>query len=254
MKQMDFTVTEVPLAYYRKHSKGYSLVVKGRHKHGLTLIIKGELEMTIQGKVICATPGDIILQRQGDEYRLDARGDAGVEYVVITYSVDRERELLDVLPDRLFSSEHLGRYRHAFENAARVFGSYNICEKPLLCALVQEIMCNIINDCYSYSSVSSNPVEYAKRYIEQYYGCDLSADNIAAVVGLSPSYLRTLFQKSENESPIHYLNRIRIERAKEMLSSRMFSLGEVASACGFKNVYYFNRVFKSFTGTPPGKY
>ena len=83
---------------------------------------------------------------------------------------------------------------------------------------------------------------------------DLTSEHIAAVVGISPSYLRSLFQKSEGISPIRYLNRIRVERAKEMLSSGMFALSEVSTACGFQNVYYFNRVFKSHVGTPPGKY
>ena len=90
--------------------------------------------------------------------------------------------------------------------------------------------------------------------MDQYFDCPLSIENIAAVVGLSSSYLRTLFQKSENESPNHYLNRVRIEHAKQMLLSEMFTIDEVAYACGFQNVYYFNRVFKKFTGITPGKY
>ena len=78
--------------------------------------------------------------------------------------------------------------------------------------------------------------------------------DISASVGFSPSYLRALFAERVGESPMHYLNRIRIEHAKEMLSSRVFTLGEIASACGFQNEYYFNSVFKKITGVPPGKY
>jgi AraC-like DNA-binding protein len=39
-----------------------------------------------------------------------------------------------------------------------------------------------------------------------------------------------------------------------MIRSGIFTLQEVAQSCGFRNEYYFSRVFKQYTGTPPGKY
>jgi AraC-like DNA-binding protein len=255
MQELDFTVTRVPIAYYRNYPKGYSLTMKSRSSHGLTLILKGELEMTLPDRKITACAGDILLQRSGDAYGLYCPSDSGVEYVVISYQVDCEEALLSLLPDRFFATEHLNRYRHAFENVTRVFSSFGVCHKPLLRALVQEILCNIIRDNYpNILSFEKNPVEHAKQYMGQYFNRDLTADHIASVVGVSPSHLRALFQKSEGISPIRYLNRVRVERAKEMLSSGMFALSEVADACGFQNVYYFNRVFKTHVGIPPGKY
>ena len=255
MKETDFTVTNVPIARYRKYPQGSSLVMKSRSFYGLTLILSGEMEMTIEGKTLVATPGDILLQRAKDTYRLDVKKEGGAEYIVISYQAEPEETLLELLPSRLFSSEHLNRYRHACENIARVFESYGVCHKPLLRSLVQEILCTVIRDHYpNILSSEKNPVEYAKQYMEQYFNRDLTSEHIAAVVGTSPSYLRSLFQKSEGISPIRYLNRIRVERAKEMLSSGMFALWEVADACGFQNVYYFNRVFKNHVGVPPGKY
>lgn len=255
MRENDFTVTQVPIAHYRNYSKGYALTIKNRKFHGLTLILSGQLKMTLAERTITAVPGDVLLQRAGDAYRLEATEPSGAEYIVISYEVDDAEALLSLLPDRIFSLEHLSRYRHAFENVARVFGSYGICHKPLLRSLVQEILCNIIRDHYPIIlSSEKNPVEYAKQYMEQYFNRDLTSEHIASVVGVSPSHLRALFQKNEGISPIRYLNRIRVERAKELLASGMFALSEIADACGFQNVYYFNRVFKKHVGVPPGKY
>ncbi len=255
MKEIDFTVTDVTFAYKRHYDKGYIFRASKRPKHGLTLITSGKFEMLINGEKHIATQGSIIMQRRGDKYKLIAPDECGVEYIVISYDVTPEDELLTLMPDRLFRTDHFGRYLHAFERAAHLFGSVGICNKTLLRTLVQEILCNIIDD---YSSMllytPRNPVENAKRYIEQHFNRPLNVERIAAAVGLSPSYLRTLFRKSENESPNHYLNRIRIKHAKEMLYSEMFTISEIASACGFQNVYYFSRVFKKFTGFPPGKY
>ncbi len=255
MKEIDFTVTDVAFAYKRHFDKGHVFTASKRAAHGLTLILSGELELTMNGEKHIATQGAIIMQRQGDSYKLTTLSEGGVEYIVISYYVTPEEEFLGHMPDRLFYSEHFGRYRHAFENATRLFTSTGVCNKTLLRALVQEILCNIMDEHYSMLLYTQRDlIEYAKRYMEQYFNSPLSVENIASVVGLSPSYLRTLFRKSENESPNHYLNRIRIRHAEEMLNSKMFTISEIASACGFQNVYYFSRVFKKFTGFPPGRY
>lgn len=255
MKETNFSVTEVPFAFYRQRNDGYRLMKNNRSSNGLTLILSGEMEITYPQSSATLHAGDIILQHRGDSYSLHVASPKGVEFIVISYHAEPTDTVFSLLPDRLFHTEHQSRYRNAFETAVRIHASRGLCHETLLCALVQEILCNIILESYPAGlSNSPHPVAYAKRYIEEFYGNDLSAEDIAAVVGISPSYLRTLFKKSEGESPIHYLNRIRIDRAKEMLSSNMFSQEEVATACGFQNVYYFSRVFKNFTGISPGKY
>lgn len=255
MQDNKFTVTDVPFAFYRQREAGYRLMKNNRSSNGLTLILSGELEITYPHKTATLRAGDIILQHQGDSYSLSASSPEGVEFIVISYHAEPMDAVFSLLPNRIFHTEHLSRYRNAFETTVRIHALRGICHETLLCALVQEILCNMICEAYpALLSDNKDPVEYAKRYIEEFYGNDISATDIAAVVGLSPSYLRTMFKKREGESPIHYLNRIRIDRAKEMLSSNMFTQEEIAAACGFQNVYYFSRVFKSFTGVSPGKY
>ena len=54
-------------------------------------------------------------------------------------------------------------------------------------------------------------------------------------------------------SPIKDLNKMRVERAKVMLLTSDMKLGEIAQILGFKNEYYFSKVFKRTEGIPPGK-
>ena len=253
MNEKRFTVTDVRFAFYRNYNENYRLMKKNRTSNGLTLILSGEMEISYPERKEVLHAGDIILQRAGDSYSLSSS--TGVEFIVISYHAEPQETVFELLPDRICHTEHLNRFHNDFEKATRIHSFRGICHETLLCALVQEILYNLIRENYPLMlSRERNPVAYAKLYIEEFFGNDLSAENIAAVVGISPSYLRTLFKKSEQESPIHYLNRIRIEHAKEMLSSKMFRLDEVAATCGFQNVYYFSRVFKSFTGISPGKY
>ena len=254
MENADFTVTSVRFSYIRKYAPPYVLQMKQRPNHGLTLVLSGSLEMLLDGHAYIARAGDMLLQRANDSYRLSA-GENGTEYVVISYSVKDDATLLPLLPDRLFTPEHFGRLQSAFLTTARLYEEGGVCHKPLLCALVQEILCGIIREnAPLFFHGEQSPVYYAKKYMDEYYHRPLSAENVAAVVGLSPSHLRALFREAGEESPIRYLNRVRIEHAKEMIASGMFHLDEIAAACGFSSVYYFSRVFKSYVGVPPGKY
>ena len=257
MDEYDFHVGEVLFAYHRKYSPGTSLQMKGRRAHGLTLVLAGELRISFSdGNVQNACEGDIILQQQNDVYCLEAVGDAPTEYIVISYLTQENYFPQTILPAcRVFSPDHHRRYRDAFLRAAETFGTSTVCGGPLLRALVQQILCHIIREHYVRTiSYKDNPIERARLFIDEAFDKDIGVGEIAAAACCSPSHLRTLFRRAYGESPVHYLNRMRIEHAKEMLSSNLFRLDEIATACGFQNVYYFSRVFKSYVGVPPGKY
>ena len=55
-------------------------------------------------------------------------------------------------------------------------------------------------------------------------------------------------------SPIRYLNRLRIEKAKEFMRTNAVNISEAALAVGFDNIYYFSRLFKQLEGMSPSAY
>lgn len=248
----NFTVTDVAFCYYKKVSSSYSLEINNRSHCGLTLILSGEMKFISKKEELIASCGDIIIQKKGDNYRLEANG-TEVEYIVMSYSSEPEDVFFDM--GRVYHSNHIMRYADAFSRVADTYFYLGVSYKPMIRALAQEIICNIIRDKESdIVSDVKNPAIAAKYYIEEYSGNFLSSSDIAKAAGCSESHLRQLFRKTYGMSPNKYLNLIRIERAKKMLSSNLFTIGEIATLCGFKNVYYFSRVFKEVTGTTPGKY
>ena len=250
----DFSVTEVAFAYYKKICAPYSKLITNRPHYGLTLVETGALTVEIDGKEYHAQKGDVIIQHKGDTYTLKA--DVDTEYYVISYSCSCEGDFGKILPPvRIFKPERHFRYMDYFKNTANIYFSDGICSAPLLRSVVQGILCNMIRESFpKVLSSAKNPVVAAIYYIEEYSSHFLTSDDIASAAGCSQSHLRYLFRKSHGESPMHYLNRVRVERAKEMLATNMFTLSDIAIACGFRNVYYFSRVFKEFTGVSPGKY
>lgn len=68
------------------------------------------------------------------------------------------------------------------------------------------------------------------------------------------SYFKKLFLAKYKMPPSAYVNKLRMEYAKEALITGLYSVTEIAEACGFENVYYFSRKFKETVGVPPTRY
>ena len=94
----------------------------------------------------------------------------------------------------------------------------------------------------------------AIEYISQHYNKNITNDALAAITGLSTVYFRKLFTSIMGVSPITYVHRFRIEKAKEMLKSDYGTLSDIAQSLGYPSLYDFSRDFKKHVGVAPSKY
>lgn len=98
-------------------------------------------------------------------------------------------------------------------------------------------------------------VEQVRAYLEAHYNNPvLSLNLVADMVNLSPGYLGKLF-KSITDIPFNnYLNEIRLEKAKELLSTTDIPASEICEKIGILNVTYFSTLFKKTYGISPSQY
>jgi len=94
----------------------------------------------------------------------------------------------------------------------------------------------------------------AINYIHNNFERDLSLGDIAKFVFLSPSYFTRAFKEETGMSPINYLLKVRIERAKELLADTSLKISDIALNVGFSNQQRFNEMFKKYTGVTPLQY
>lgn len=105
----------------------------------------------------------------------------------------------------------------------------------------------------SANSEATNTVKKVLRIIRHEYASVLSLDCLAERTGLTPSYLSTLFKQETGENLIKYITDYRLKQACAMLEEGSTKVNQVAKACGYDNVSYFNRIFKAHYGITPSK-
>ncbi len=91
------------------------------------------------------------------------------------------------------------------------------------------------------------------RLLEETYLDNLPISAYAAASHVSVNTFRRAFQKHFGISPLKYRNKLRIERAKELLAEGDTTVGEAAYAAGFDNVGYFCRYYRREVGETPSE-
>ncbi|MGL6198134.1 MAG: response regulator [Lachnospiraceae bacterium] len=101
---------------------------------------------------------------------------------------------------------------------------------------------------------SNNAVEKAKAYITENFTSDLSLENLAKEIGISPYYLSRLFKELEGINYIDYLTALRMDYAKKELSESEKSIKEICRDAGYSDPNYFSRIFKKWVGFTPTEF
>ena len=97
-------------------------------------------------------------------------------------------------------------------------------------------------------------IEISKAYIDKYYMQNLNIDKMAEIIGYSNSYFSRLFKKTEGVGFSIYLQKVRIEKSKELILNKDKSLYDISEEVGFDNYSYYSKIFKDIEGISPREY
>ncbi|CAN7715999.1 response regulator [Paenibacillus sp. LjRoot153] len=99
----------------------------------------------------------------------------------------------------------------------------------------------------------SAPIASAKKFLDMHYREEVNQSLISEMVGVSESYLSKQFVKEVGCNFIHYLTKLRIDEAKQLLESGN-RISDISERIGYLNPEHFSRIFKKMTGYSPKAY
>lgn len=97
-------------------------------------------------------------------------------------------------------------------------------------------------------------IKQALSFVHQNYAQPMNRKDIAWVVGVNPNYFSRIFRQEMSISPLDYLNRFRIQKAKELLLQTQETITKIATQVGFDDAAYFSRVFHRLTNQSPQEF
>jgi|GEM_PF-1017233 len=162
-------------------------------------------------------------------------------------------QIVDLLMERLIS------YPLDFDTEGReqIYVDVSACtDKEGLEECIRSVSGKAIESIKAFSRKSCyRHVEAAKQYMQQNFAqASLGVGDVSAYLGIHASYFSELFNEVVQESFTSYLNRIRVEHAKNMLAMTQIPIKDVGFKCGFNTVQNFNRVFKKYVKMTPSQF
>lgn len=101
---------------------------------------------------------------------------------------------------------------------------------------------------------SQLPIRMAKQYVQENYNRQVSLEDVAEAINLSPAYLSTMFKKEMGINFSDFLISCRMEAAKELLKTTDLPITEVAEQVGYTDSRYFSKTFHKVVGIKPSVY
>lgn len=105
-----------------------------------------------------------------------------------------------------------------------------------------------------YTGKRQERVRRLMRFIREHFTEQIGLAEAAAAAGMQVHAFCRFFKELTQRTFSEFLNEVRIEHACRLLQQTDSPVTEVAYACGFSNLAYFNRCFKRLQGVPPTHY
>ncbi len=257
-----------------------SRIAEGFSSHDsfeLAALRKGKLVFAFTGgRTASLNPGDILIIRPGMSHRVELpEGDCDIVVLRFTFAgpagqpID-EPSLRDFLAflegpgDTEYLPISAGLWSDVSRQINRILAEQRQAREgtEFMCRLlVLELFVLLSRALRSQWEVdvqsrgrASEYMRSARRYIDENYDQDLTLRQIASFVYLSPSYFVRAFKDAWGESPMHYLQQVRLQKAQELLTSTDLSIRDIAIRSGFSDQRRMNELFTKTLGISPMKY
>ena len=233
----------------------------GRSDYHMLYVEHGVCHLFLDGEWKRAPEGSIIIYRpyEPQKYRYFRDDQAISHYVHFTgIGCDSILKRLGIDGVKIF---HMGRSA-SFEAASKRLVREFSLRKTFYgdwCAAYLYEMLNIVARKYALrknkiTQKNEGRITDACNIIYERIGNPPSCDELARMCYLSKSRFEHLFKDVMGQSLNEYINSVRIERAKEMLTSTVTPIADIAEMLGFSNQNYFSRCFRKTVGYSPRDY
>ena len=219
-----------------------------RRKTRIGIILKGRGSYIYLNKRLPVFEGDAVFIPENVYCYSEWHGDPGIEVVYLSCFIHYDTSLYGVQKLSLSEntkdlilqiSELLGR------SQSETFEGYSLFYKVLV-----EIFPQMIPSGDSLDKTLQSAIEYINSHRNE----DFSVPDLAKYCCVSESTLYHLFKSELGQTPIRFLNSVRVNIAIEHLENSSLSVSNISRLVGFNSENHFRRVFFDLTGTTPLKY
>ena len=271
LKQRGTVDFPIELHYIDKNHTRYEMTSHWHSELEIIRILDGELSVKINNRSYTAKKGDIIFINSEALHGAIPNSciyECIVFHVDFLYAGDYSCRFFveNLLNHEYIINEFNPNSSSAFNEAANnIFNAMNNKSSGYKFSVIGALynLFGVIIDNHLYSTASGSLISNDKNvpklknvlsYMRNNYDKQISLNDMAIAAGMSPKYFCYFFRDMTGKTPVEYLNGYRIEKASKKLLNTDLSITDIAYLCGFNDLSYFIKTFKSIKNITPTKF
>ena len=242
------------------HIVNFVYETKPEYHEALRSIPTYRMHYVTSGKGLLYTPGVIQTIQKGDiffsspaaPYTIESQED--LKYVYISYLGTRANSLMENL-----KISYTNCVFHGFEKTASMWKKAFKLPPEVINLRCESILLYIFSEMgiqffekKEHKRQEKNAGLLVKKYLDENYSDpDLTLEKVGDALSYHRKYISLVFKNEFSVGFTYYLNSIRIHQACVLMEQGFTSVKDIANLCGFRDSFYFSRVFKDHMGVPP---
>ena len=256
----DVDITQVLLAHYHSIPPSGHITTyrNGRPFHGIICILSGSAQYHFTGRTpILLKQGDIAFIPASTSYEVYCTDNQPLDHYTINFFAQKDTfpHWLPTDDMCLLHSSNYILYTKQLQEIVTLWNQRKIGYRMKVRANLLNFLADFLSEVLTQKL---NPSSYhrlapAIKILEVQYTEKITLEQLAASCHMSLSNFRRTFTEAYQQSPISYLTKLRLEKARELLFLG-YSIEETAALTGFTDTNYFIRCFKKNIGMTPGQF
>lgn len=168
---------------------------------------------------------------------------------------EKKNKYIEILVLSCYTVNKMGLSECAYVDYSMFYEEFRTLEDSLIDAWAMNKFQYIIKSARKHKTDNmSEIIKTAIYYMYEHYDENISLNDIAGLVGVSLQYFSKIFKDETGKNYVEWLNRFRIDKAKDLMSETQLTIKEVCFKVGYNDPNYFSRIFKKYEGVAPTEY
>lgn len=254
---LNFTVTEIRHIHFRMSNPiwGFTDLINPNH-YTLAYAESGRSHYLLDGQDVLIQPDQILFFQRGEPHTAWADPEDPWRYFSFGFdllTLDEEAKTFLAQVPTLHTPRNPVRCRSLLFS---IYRSWSI-QQPGFYLEIRSLLMELLREIFSGSR--ENELKEAQRFrmqkaishIHENLQATYSVKELAQIAGFSESYFSKLFHQITGQSVVTYQNVLRVTHARNLMQLGDCNVSEAAAAVGFRDIYYFSRLYKKLLGEPP---
>ena len=219
-------------------------------------VLDGEIVLKTESEEIIARQGEMVLLPAGikHDFHLTDKRYAKKYWMHVDISLNGEN-LFDyyTLPYKIYvgQNDHL---KSLFETVLRYGNDQSLSSKLTASSALLSLVSFYVEHSSFLDSQKDDEIDIAIKYVKSHYTEKFSLDELCAISHLSKGHFLRKFKERTGHTPMHYVNKLKIDKAKTMIEQSNQPINTIMESLGFYDSAHFCKLFKSLCGYSPKEF